>query len=65
MGSKDHHEGSWADVLNLVLDPENNVPWEDEDGPSFPKLDDELAAADMAGDFLMNTEVLLPVGNDQ
>jgi hypothetical protein len=28
-------------------------------------LDDELAAADMAGDFLVNTEVLPRVNNDQ
>jgi hypothetical protein len=25
------------DVLNLVPDPENEDPWEDEDGPSFPE----------------------------
>ena len=24
------------DVLNLVTDPENNEPWEDEDGPHSP-----------------------------
>jgi hypothetical protein len=53
------------DILNLVPDPENNGPWEDEDGPSFPELNDELAAAEAAGDFLVNTEVLLPVGNSQ
>jgi hypothetical protein len=40
-------------------------PWEDDDGPSFPKLDDELEAAKAAGDFLINTEVLLPVGTSQ
>ena len=51
------------DVLNLVPNPVNNDPWEDEDGPSFPKLDDELIAAKVVGDFLINTEVLLPVGN--
>jgi hypothetical protein len=33
------------DILNLVPDPENNDPWEDEDGPSFLELDDELFAA--------------------
>jgi hypothetical protein len=53
------------DVLNLVPDPENNDPWEDKDGPSFPKLDDELITATVAGDFLINTEVLLPIGNTQ
>jgi hypothetical protein len=51
------------DVLNLVPDPENNDPWEDGEGPSFPELDDELAAAEAAGDFLVNSEVLLPIGN--
>jgi hypothetical protein len=51
------------DVLNLVPNPENNDPWEDEDGPSFPELDDELKDAEVSGDFLVNTEVLLPVGN--
>jgi hypothetical protein len=53
------------DVLNLVPDPENTDPWEDDDGPSFPELDDELGAAEAAGDFLVNSEVLLPVGNSQ
>ena len=53
------------DVLNLVPDPDNMEPWEDEDGPSFPELDNELEAAEAAGDFLMNSEVLLPVGNSQ
>ena len=53
------------DVLNLVPNPENNNPWEDEDGPSFPKLDDELMATEVAGDFPVNTEMLLPVGNTQ
>ena len=53
------------DILNLVPDPKNNDPWEDEDRPSFPKLDDELIAAKAAGDFLVNTEVLLSVGNIQ
>jgi hypothetical protein len=50
------------DVLNLTPDPDNTDPWEDDDGPSFPKLDDELEAAGAAGDFLVNSEVLLPVG---
>ena len=40
-------------------------PWEDDDGPSFPELDNELQAAEAAGDFLVNSEVLLPVGNSQ
>jgi hypothetical protein len=40
-------------------------PWEDEDGPLFPELDDELEASEAAGDFLVNSEVLLPVGNSQ
>jgi hypothetical protein len=50
------------DVLNLVPNLENNKPWEDDDGPSFPKLDDELDIAKSTGDFLVNTEVLFPVG---
>ena len=50
------------DVLNLDPDPTDD-PWEDEDGPSFPELDDELAAAEAAGDYLVNSEVLLPVGD--
>eukprot|EP00804_Cyclotella_cryptica_P004620 CCRYP_006942-RA/>CCRYP_006942-RA protein AED:0.23 eAED:0.23 QI:0/-1/0/1/-1/1/1/0/675 len=68
-------EGRWGpktiikdlgpDVLNLSPDPDNFDPWEDEDGPSFPKLDDDLAAVEAAGDFLVNSEVLLPVGNSQ
>jgi hypothetical protein len=53
------------DVLNLIPDPKNTDPWEDNDGPLFPKLDYELDAAKAAGDFLMNSEVLLPVGNSQ
>jgi hypothetical protein len=53
------------DVLNLSPDPDNMDPWEDNDGPSFPELDDELEAAEAAGDFLINSEVLLPVGNSQ
>ena len=53
------------DVLNLSPDPDNMDPWEDDDGPSFPELDDELDAAKAAGDFLVNSEVLLPVGHSQ
>ncbi len=53
------------DVLNLTPDPENTDPWEDDDGPSFPELDDELEAAKAAEDFLVNSEVLLPFGNSQ
>ena len=53
------------DILNLVHDPTNYDPWEDEDGPSFPALDEELAAADAAKDYLINSEVLLPVGDSQ
>ena len=55
----------WPDVLNLVPDPDNTDPWEDEDGISFPELDNELKAAEAARDFLVNSEVLLPVGNSQ
>ena len=51
------------DVLKLVPKLENNDPWEDDDRPSFPKLDDELKDAEASGDFLMNSEVLLPIGN--
>ena len=53
------------EVLNLVLDLENNEPWEYDDGPSFGKLDDELKDAKASGDFLVNTKMLLPVGNTQ
>ncbi len=31
----------------------------------FPELDDELDATEAAGDFLINSEVLMPVGNSQ
>ncbi len=50
------------DILNLVPDPMNHDPWEDQDEPSFPELDDKLAAAKTAGDYLVNSEVLLPLG---
>jgi hypothetical protein len=50
------------DVLNLTPDPDNTDPWEDDDRPSFPGLDDELEAAEVAGDLLVNSEMLLPVG---
>jgi hypothetical protein len=50
------------DVFKLVPNPENNVPWEDEDRPSFLNLDDELIATEAAGDLFVNTEMLLPVG---
>ena len=30
------------DILNLDPNPENIDPWEDEDGSSFPELDNEL-----------------------
>jgi hypothetical protein len=53
------------DVLNLTPDLYNTDPWEDKDGPSFPKLDDELDAAKAVEDFLTNSEVLPPVGNSQ
>jgi hypothetical protein len=51
------------DILNFSSDTKITDPWEDDDGPLFPKLDDELEAAEVAGDFLINSEVLLPVGN--
>ena len=37
------------DILNLVPVPTNNDPWEDEEGPLFPELDNKLAAAKAAG----------------
>jgi hypothetical protein len=40
-------------------------PWEDADGPAFPELDNELDADKLAGDFHVNSDVLLPVGNSQ
>lgn len=51
------------DILNLVQDPENYDPWVDEDRPSHPSLDDKLAATKAARDYLINSEVLLPVGD--
>ena len=53
------------DVLNVVPNPENTKPWEDDDGPSIPELDDELKDVEASGDFLVNSEVLLPIGNAQ
>ena len=50
-------------MLNLVPDPMNNDPWEEEDRPSFPKLDDKLTPADAAKDYLVYSEVPLPVGD--
>ncbi len=54
---------TWEKILNLVTVPTNDDPWEDEDGPSFPELDDKLAAAKASGDYLVNSEVLLPLGD--
>jgi hypothetical protein len=65
LGPKTTVKDLGPDVVNLDPDPENLDPWEDEDGPSFPELDDELEAAEAAGDFLVNSKVLLPVGNSQ
>ena len=31
----------------------------------IPELDDELKDTEVSGDFLVNTEVLLPIGNAQ
>jgi len=42
------------DILNLVLGPRNYDHWEDEDGPSFPELDDELTAVEAEGDYHIN-----------
>ena len=53
------------DILNLVPDPTNYDPWEDEDRPSFPMVDDELATTNTTGDYLIYSNVLLPVGNSQ
>ncbi len=41
------------DILNHVPDLTNYDPWEDEDRPSCPVLDDELTAADAAKDYLI------------
>jgi hypothetical protein len=64
-GKKTSVKDLGPDVLNLVPNLENNDSWEEADGPSFPELDDELVAAKVAVDFLVNTEMLLPVGNTQ
>ena len=53
------------DILNLFPDLENNEPREDGDGPSFPKLDDELKDAEASRDVLVNSDVVLHVGNAQ
>jgi hypothetical protein len=53
------------DVLICVSNPANNEPWEDDDGPLFPKLNDELNTTEAAGDFLVNIEVLLLVRSTQ
>ncbi len=47
--------------LNLVPDPMNDDTWEDKEGPLLPKLDDKLAPSKAARDYLVNSEVLLPV----
>ena len=51
------------DIPNLVLDPTNNDPWEDEGRSAFPKLNNELAPAKASRDYLINSEVLLPIGD--
>ena len=53
------------DVLNLVPNPENNEPWEDDNRPSFPELDDELKDTEASEDFLVNSDVLHLIGNAQ
>jgi hypothetical protein len=50
-------------VLNLMPGPESNDHWEDENGLCFPPLDDQRTAAKAAGDYLINSEVLLAVGD--
>ncbi len=47
-------------IVNLLPDRMSNDPWEDEDGPLFPDLDDEFALAKAAGDYFFNSEVFLP-----
>ncbi len=49
------------DILNLVPDLMIADPWEDEDAPLFPNLDNELTHVKAAEDNLINSEVLLPV----
>ena len=51
------------DIINLVPDPDNNEPWKDDVRPSFPKLDDELDITKVHGDFVVNMDVLLSIGN--
>ncbi|KAL7475679.1 hypothetical protein ACHAW6_001592 [Cyclotella cf. meneghiniana] len=53
---------SWVMKANSELEDRLT---EDDDGPSFPELDDELEAAKAAGDFLVNSEVLLLSGNSE
>jgi hypothetical protein len=49
------------DILNIVPDSVNYDPWDDEDGPSFPALNNELAFTEATGDYLFNSDVLLLV----
>ena len=53
------------DGLNLVSTGEIHDLYEDEDGPSFPELDDELAEAEASGDYYVNAHVNLPVGSGE
>ena len=48
------------DILNLVTDPMNYNPWEDEDGPLFSQLDNVLMPAE-ATDYLVKCFALLGI----
>ena len=39
------------DILNLVPDPKNIDPWEEDDRLLFPKLDNKLDAYNAVGDL--------------
>ena len=49
LGPKTMIKDLGEDILNLVPDPTNDDPWEDEVRPLFPKMVDKLAAAKAAG----------------
>eukprot|EP00956_Cyclotella_meneghiniana_P033966 scaffold100692_cov59-Cyclotella_meneghiniana.AAC.1 len=62
LGPKTTEEHLGPDGLDFVDKDEVHELWEDEDGPSFPELDDELPDAKVTEDYLVNAEVLLPHG---
>lgn len=62
LGPKTEEKDLGPEGLGLVEKEEIHELWEDEDGPSFPDLDDELPEAQVTEDYLVNAEILLPRG---